>query len=72
MVGDHKRVISYLSSQHNGIDFFFFPFSYALAFSQVESFEVPLEVSDLRDAHIPFNGLFIRAPVRLCEIVSAA
>ncbi|KAI0254189.1 PdxT/SNO family [Lactifluus subvellereus] len=39
--------------------------------SQVESFEVPLEVSDLRDAHIPFTGLFIRAPV-VMELLPAA
>jgi SNO glutamine amidotransferase family len=32
--------------------------------TQVESFEAPLEVSGLRDANIPFNGIFIRAPVR--------
>jgi len=33
--------------------------------TQVESFEVPLEVSGLRDANIPFMGIFIRAPVRI-------
>ena len=32
--------------------------------TQVESFEAPLEVSGLRDANIPFMGIFIRAPVR--------
>ena len=32
--------------------------------TQVESFEAPLEVSGLRDASIPFKGIFIRAPVR--------
>ncbi|KAI9466664.1 PdxT/SNO family [Lactarius psammicola] len=31
--------------------------------SQVESFEAPLQVSGLRDAHIPFPGVFIRAPI---------
>jgi len=39
--------------------------------SQVESFEVPLEVSGLRDAHTPFTGLFIRAPV-VVEVLPAA
>ncbi|KIY53850.1 SNO glutamine amidotransferase [Fistulina hepatica ATCC 64428] len=33
--------------------------------SQIESFEAPLQVSDLRDEQIPFNGIFIRAPVIL-------
>jgi len=33
--------------------------------SQIESFEAPLQVSGLRDAHMPFPGVFIRAPVRL-------
>lgn len=32
--------------------------------TQVESFEAPLEVTGLRDASIPFMGIFIRAPVR--------
>ncbi|KAI9466662.1 SNO glutamine amidotransferase [Lactarius psammicola] len=39
--------------------------------SQVESFEAPLQVSGLRDAHIPFPGVFIRAPV-IVELLSAA
>jgi len=38
--------------------------------SQVESFEAPLQVSSLRDAHVPFPGVFIRAPV-VMERVSA-
>ena len=33
--------------------------------AQVESFEAPLEVSGLRDADIPFMGIFIRAPVSI-------
>jgi len=39
--------------------------------SQVESFEAPLEVSGLRNAHIPFLGIFIRAPV-ITELLPAA
>jgi len=39
--------------------------------SQIESFEAPLQVSGLRDAHMPFPGVFIRAPV-VVERVSAA
>jgi len=39
--------------------------------SQVESFEAPLQVSGLRNAHIPFPGVFIRAPV-VVELVSVA
>jgi len=38
--------------------------------SQIESFEVPLEVSGLRDADIPFMGIFIRAPV-IMELLPA-
>jgi len=38
--------------------------------SQVESFEAPLEVSGLRDANIPFIGIFIRAPV-IMELLQA-
>lgn len=38
--------------------------------SQVESFEAPLEVSGLRDANIPFMGIFIRAPV-ITELLQA-
>jgi len=37
--------------------------------SQVESFEAPLQVNGLRNAHIPFPGVFIRAPV-VVELVS--
>lgn len=37
--------------------------------SQVESFEAPLQVSGLQNAHIPFPGVFIRAPV-VAELVS--
>ncbi|KDQ52023.1 hypothetical protein JAAARDRAFT_198672 [Jaapia argillacea MUCL 33604] len=33
--------------------------------SQVESFEVPLEVEGLREPERPFTGIFIRAPVVL-------
>jgi len=33
--------------------------------SQVESFEAPLDVCDLRDPQRPFTGVFIRAPVLL-------
>ena len=36
--------------------------------AQVESFEAPLEVSGLRDADIPFVGIFIRAPVSITFI----
>ncbi|KAI0301890.1 PdxT/SNO family [Multifurca ochricompacta] len=39
--------------------------------SQVESFEAPLEVEGLRDAHMPFTGVFIRAPV-VMELVQMA
>ncbi|KAH9180064.1 SNO glutamine amidotransferase [Lactarius sanguifluus] len=39
--------------------------------SQVESFEAPLQVNGLRDAHILFPGVFIRAPV-VAELLSAA
>jgi len=38
--------------------------------TQVESFEAPLEVSGLRDANIPFMGIFIRAPV-ITELLQA-
>jgi 5'-phosphate synthase pdxT subunit len=38
--------------------------SFFYTHAQVESFEAPLEVSGLRDANIPFKGIFIRAPVR--------
>jgi len=39
--------------------------------SQIESFEAPLEVSGLRDAHRPFLGIFIRAPV-ISELLPSA
>ncbi|KAI9512754.1 SNO glutamine amidotransferase [Russula earlei] len=39
--------------------------------SQVESFEAPLEVSGLRNAEVPFTGVFIRAPV-IAELIEAA
>jgi len=39
--------------------------------SQVQSFEAPLEVCDLRDADVPFVGIFIRAPV-IAELLQAA
>jgi 5'-phosphate synthase pdxT subunit len=38
--------------------------------SQVESFEAPLEVRGLRDADVPFMGIFIRAPV-ITELLPA-